>query len=135
VSARPAAERATVAGLLAEAERQLDEHDPESAGGWPHAAAVLVRQSLETTLDVYWRRRAPAMLDASFRDRWLCLPAFLGERPAARPAHFAWTALSEACHHRAYDVGLTQDELRGHIATARAFLETVGAALRPPSPH
>ena len=44
---------------------------------------------------------------------------------------FAWTALSEACHHRAYDVGLTQDELRGHLAAARAFRLTVGRAVAP----
>ena len=63
------------------------------------------------------------------RDKWVCLPAFLGDKPEARKADFAWSALSNACHHRAYDVGLTQDELRAHLATARAFLAAVGRAL------
>ena len=70
------------------------------------------------------------MLDTSLRDRWVCLPAYLGDRPEARAADFAWTALSEACHHRAYEVGLTQDELRAHLADgARRSSTTVARAL------
>jgi hypothetical protein len=122
-------ERLTVARVLDEAERQLDTYDPQTAGAWPHAAAVLIRQCLESTLDVFWRVKAPGMLETSFRDRWVCLPAFLGDRAEARAADFAWSALSDACHHRAYDLGLTQDELRGHLATARAFLTTVARAI------
>ena len=119
----------SVATVLDEAERQLDTHDPQTAGAWPHAAAVLIRQCLESTLDVFWHVKAPGMENTSMRDRWVCLPAFLGDRPEARAADFAWSALSNACHHRAYDVGLTQDELRGHLATARNFLTTVGNAI------
>ena len=121
--------RLTVAAVLDEAERQLDEFDPQTSGTWPHAAAVLIRQSLESTLNGFWTVRASGMLDTSFRDRWQCLPAYLGDRPEAREADFAWTALSQACHHRAYEVGLTQDELRTHLATARTFLKTVARAL------
>ena len=91
---------------------------------------MLIRQSIESTLNAFWRIKAPAMLETSFTDRWACLPAFLGERPAARQADLAWSALSEACHHRAYDVGLTVEELRGHAATARAFLALVGFRAR-----
>jgi hypothetical protein len=121
--------RLTVAAVLDEAQRHLDEFDPRTSGTWPHAAAVLIRQSLESTLTGFWIARAPGMQDTSFRDRWQCLPAYLGDRPQARAADFAWTALSQACHHRAYEVGLTQDELRGHLATAREFLETVRQTL------
>jgi hypothetical protein len=127
-------DRLTVAGVLGEAERALDEHDRQTAGAWPHAAAALIRQAIEMTLDAFWGRRAPAMLEASLRDRWLCLPAYTGERPAVREAELAWTALSEACHHRAYAVGLTEPELRAHLATARTFLSTVGAASRGQTP-
>ena len=67
------------------------------------------------------------MVEASARDRWVCLPFFLGDRPEARAAYFAWSALSEACHHRRYDVGLTQDELREHLGTARAFVAAVAS--------
>ena len=122
-------ERLTVSKVLDEAQRQLDEFDPRTSGAWPHAAAVLIRQCLENTLDFFWARKAPGMRETSLRDRWMCLPAYLGDRPEARDADFAWTALSNACHHRAYEVGLTQDELRTHLTTARAFLTTVARAL------
>jgi hypothetical protein len=119
-----------VAKVLDEAEQQLDSFDPQTAGAWPHAAAALIRQCIESTLDNFWRVKAPGMLDnTSLRDRWVCLPAFLGDRPEARAADFAYSALSNACHHRAYDVGLTQDELRGHLQTARDFLTTVRHSL------
>lgn len=124
-------DRLTAAGVLDAAELALDERDPDTAGAWPHAAAALIRQALELALEIFWRRRAPGMLDATMRDRWLCLPAYLGRRPEAQAAELAWTTLSEACHHRAYDVGLTEDELRAHLRTGREFLRAVSAALRP----
>jgi hypothetical protein len=117
----------TVVAVLDEAERHLDEFDPETSGAWPHAAAALIRQSLESTLDFFWLRKQPEMVEASARDRWVCLPFFLGDRPEGRAAYFAWSALSEACHHRRYDVGLTQDELREHLRVARAFVTTVAS--------
>jgi hypothetical protein len=123
----------TVVAVLDEAERHLNEFDPETSGAWPHAAAALIRQSLESTLEYFWRGRQPGMLDACARDRWVCLPFFLGDRPEARAAYFAWSALSEACHHRRYDVGLTQDELRAHLDVARAFVTTVATAPAPPA--
>ena len=104
--------RLTVAAVLDEAERQLDEFDPHTSGTWPHAAAVLIRQSLESTLNGFWTHARPGCWRRAARDRWQCLPAYLGDKPEARAADFAWTALSQACHHRAYEVGLTQDELR-----------------------
>jgi hypothetical protein len=122
--------RLTVTAVLDEAERQLDEFDPHTSGTWPHAAAVLIRQSLESTLNGFWVNKSPEMAQTSWRDRWQCLPAYLGDKPQARAADFAWTALSSACHHRAYEVGLTQDELRGHLTTARGFLDAVREALQ-----
>jgi hypothetical protein len=117
----------TVVAVLDEAERHLDEFDPETSGAWPHAAAALIRQSLESTLDFFWRGKEAAMLEACARDRWVCLPFFLGDKPEARAAYFAWSALSEACHHRRYDIGLTQEELREHLHAARAFVTTVAS--------
>jgi hypothetical protein len=120
----------TVKHVLDEAERQLDEFDPRTSGAWPHAAAALIRQCLESTVDVFWRTRAPAMADATMRDKWVCLPAFLGEKPEIRAADYAWSTLSNACHHRGYDVGLTQEELRTHLATARGLLTLVAGNVR-----
>ena len=76
--------RLTVAAVLDEAERQLDEFDPHTSGTWPHAAAVLIRQSLESTLNGFWVNKSPEMLQTNWRDRWQCLPAYLGDKPEAR---------------------------------------------------
>ena len=56
-------ERLTVSKVLDEAQRQLDEFDPNTSGAWPHAAAALIRQSLERTLDVFWDDKSPGMLE------------------------------------------------------------------------
>lgn len=56
-------------------------------------------------------------------------PAYLGRDPAAPAAEYASSALSEACHHRAYEVGLTEAELRAHLRTADSFRVLVGGAL------
>ena len=74
-------QRLTVAAVLDEAERHLDEFDPQTSGAWPHAAAVLIRQSLESTLNVFWGRTQPGMLEASCA-RPLVVPAGLPRRPA-----------------------------------------------------
>ena len=80
-------ERLTVAAVLDEAERQLDEFDPQTSGAWPHAAAVLIRQSLESTLNGFWRARAPG--HAGRRPRATagsaCPPTWATGRRRARP--------------------------------------------------
>lgn len=118
-----------VGELLAAAKKMLDEPGEETATTWPLAAAVLTRQAIETTLDVHWARTVTAMQYAGRKEQWLALPSYIGRAPEVPAAWYAWTALSEACHHRDYDVGLTQEELRAHLATARAFAKLVAAKL------
>jgi hypothetical protein len=96
---------------------------------WPRGAAVLTRQAIETTLDAYWKKTSPQMRFASAADRWVALPSYLGRDPVIPAAEYAWSALSEACHQRAYDVGLTEAELRAHLRTADAFRKVVADAL------
>ncbi len=118
-----------VGELLSAAKTMLDEPGEETVTTWPLAAAVLTRQAIETTLDVHWARTVTAMRYASRKEQWLALPSYLGRAPEVPAAWYAWTVLSEACHHRDYDVGLTQEELRAHLATARAFAKLVAAKL------
>jgi hypothetical protein len=70
------------------------------------------------------------MKEATAKEQWLALPAYLGRDPAVAAAEYAWSALSEACHQRAYEVGLTEAELRAHVHTADAFRKLVGQALQ-----
>ncbi len=105
--------------------------DVATAGVWPHLTAALTRQAIESTMHAFWARKAPGMQDASKSDQLLALPYFLPDEAVARDAGYTWWALSEACHQRGYEVGLTAAELDHHIDAAEALLLAVGRQLRP----
>ncbi len=123
-----------VAAVLRCAHVMLDQPEPDTATVWPRGAAVLTRQAIETTLDAYWQHTSAQMRFANWTEKWLAAPAYLGRDPVVPAAEYAWSALSEACHHRAYEVGLTEAELRAHLRTADAFRELVGGALAARAP-
>ena len=116
--------------MLAAAGALLDEPVEDTATVWPLGAAVLTRQAIETTVDIFWNTTEKSMREAPRKQQWLALPAYLGRAPELPAAEYAWSALSEACHHRDYDVGLTEAELRGHLVTARAFAVLVAGKVK-----
>lgn len=121
-----------VGELLRAAKALLDDPVDDTATTWPSGAAVLIRQAIEQTLDVYWARRVPGMQDASMKEQWLALPAYLGRDPVVGQAEYAWASLSEACHQRGYEVGLTEAELREFMAAALALARTIRNQLDSP---
>jgi hypothetical protein len=118
-----------VVGLLRAALALLDDAVEDTATVWPLGAAVLTRQAIEATADAFWARTVPAMQHACAAEQWLAMPSYLGALPELRAAEYAWSALSQACHHREYDVGLTEPELRAHLRAADAFRVVVGERL------
>lgn len=123
-----------VTTLLDAAGSLLDEPALDTQTVWPLGAAVLVRQSIEKTLDVFWTVTVKAMVGATMADKWAALPFYLGRRDEADAAHYSWRVLSAACHQRDYDVGLTSAELRGHHDAALAFARVVAVAIRAGRP-
>ena len=121
--------RLTTTQLLAHSESMVDRCDPEFAGVWPLAGSILARQALEHTIDILWRGVEPSLASASMRAKLLCLPDALGDPALAREADYAWWALSEACHHRAYEVGPTAEELRAQIEVVRRLIGAVRGVL------
>jgi hypothetical protein len=101
--------------------------DPETAGLWPRAAALLARQALETGLDEFWMTQAPGVEDVSARAQLLCLPTYMDPR-TARKADHAWEALSRACHHHPYELAPTAAELSAWIEDVDKVLEQVSAS-------
>jgi hypothetical protein len=95
--------------------------DPETAGLWPRAAALLARQALEMGLDEFWMVHAPGVQKASARAQLLCLPAYM-DPLAARKADHAWEALSRACHHHPYELAPTAAELSSWIEDVNRVL-------------
>lgn len=109
----------TPAEILAAAREVMHRPDPVTAGLWPRAAALLGRQALEAALDDLWQRKRLDLASCPCRIQLLCLPTYLGDSALAARAARAWSALSDACHHRAYELGPTAAELR-------AWLDVVG---------
>ncbi len=113
------------ASLLVAARDLLNRPEPTTAGLWPRASALLARQSLEAALDEFWRTRSPAEARDCGRvpthAQLLCLPRYLGDADLAGRLAWAWTGLSRACHHHAYDMPPSATELAGWIAVVEEF--------------
>jgi hypothetical protein len=101
----------TPADLLDQADRLLSAVIPDTQGCWPRACAWIIRLALEETLDQYWSRVLPEAASCGMRAQLLLLPAYADISTAQR-AREAWTGLSRAVHHHAYDLAPTAAELR-----------------------
>jgi hypothetical protein len=98
--------------LLNEADQLLARSTADTRGCWPRACAWLIRLALEETLDQYWARILPEAALCPMRPQLLLLPSCAGTSTAER-ARDAWTGLSRAAHHHAYELAPTAAELRG----------------------
>lgn len=87
------------------------ERPGELRGVWPRAVALLGRQALEQGLDDLWGAVAPRVRDASRHAQLLCLGAFVRDRELVSGIRHAWHGLSRACHHHAYELPPTAEEL------------------------
>lgn len=103
------------AELIALSRGLLSRADPETAGLWPRASALLARQALEAALDRYWAARGLAFETYSRRPQLICLARYAEDAEMAGRVHHAWNALSDACHHHAYELAPTAAELAGLI--------------------
>lgn len=83
----------------------------DTRGRWPRVCAWLIRLSLETALDQYWERVLPEAALCPMRPQLLLLPSYADPGIAER-ARDAWTGLSRAGHHHAYELAPTAAELR-----------------------
>ena len=114
--------------LLDVADGLLGRADPATAGLWPRASALLALAALETCVLRLWQRRALDLRGCSMRTQLICLRSYLEDaKLAARTSH-AWSALSRACRHHAYELGPTADELRSWFSVVSELAERVGPA-------
>lgn len=118
------------------AARGLLKPDKFTAGLWPRGVALLTRQALESALDELWRRRAPRIAAASARAQLLCLSEYLRQGGVAERVRYAWSGLSRACHHHAYELPPTAPELQAWVATVAEFVDAVeSTTIGPPARH
>ena len=84
---------------------------------------------LQQTLDGR-ASRAPEVAGLSARSQLTCLSEYLRDDELAGEVAFTWSQLSEACHHRGYDVGPTADELRARFDVLERLVERLRVAAR-----
>lgn len=74
------------------------------------ASALLLRQALEDALDRHWSRTVPEMVNVSGRAQLISLPFYVDPQLAGA-VNYAWSRLSAVCHHDAYELPPSLDEL------------------------
>ncbi len=114
--------------LLEQARSLLDRPDHATEGRWPRAAALLTRQALEAWLADSVESWQPGMAGCSMRAKLLCLEQCLASLQAARSVGATYAALSRACHHHAYELAPTREELLGWLEDVERLLDANPAA-------
>ena len=109
--------------VLSLARGMLGRMDPETAGLWPRASALLACRALEATLNRLWERRTLDLQGCSMRVQLICLRTYLGDAELAARAGHAWSALSRACHHHPYELAPTAAELRGWLSVVEELIQ------------
>jgi len=112
--------------LLGMADGLLRRGEPATAGVWPRASALLALQALEGSVERLWRHKALEFRGCSMRTQLICLRSYLDDAPLAARTGHAWSALSRACHHHAYELAPTSVELRSWFAVVDELLRRVG---------
>jgi hypothetical protein len=100
--------------------------DPETAGLWSRASALLVCQALEATVLRLWELRTLDLEGCSMRAQLICMRTYLGNPDLAARTGHAWSALSGACHHHAYELSPTLGELQTWFAVVEELIGAVG---------
>jgi hypothetical protein len=106
----------------------LSRADPSTAGLWPRAAALLIRQALEEAVDAYWNARQVPLDSVSTQTQLVCLRMMTPGGTLPAQLHEAWGALSRACHHHPYELAPTA----GELATWIEVVEEFGRPTSPP---
>jgi hypothetical protein len=119
-------EAAPLADILDAARALLRHDDPETAGLWPRASALLARRAFEATVLRLWDRQERDLQGSPMRVQLICLRSYLGNRELATRASLTWSGLSGACHHHYYELSPTALELEGWFAVVDELIAAVG---------
>ena len=111
--------------LVSAARDLIHINDPQTAGLWPRAAALLGRQAIEASMEDLWQLSAPGLEDTSAKCQLLCLSHFLGDPDLAGRVHATWHSLTRSCHIQVYELAPTAAELEGWLETAWALADHV----------
>lgn len=111
-----------VAQLLREAERILEGATGPGSGNSARLAAFVARQAVEALVDERLKVVGAECPAASMRSRLAILKS-LDDHERTAQLEFAWNQLSACCHHHAYELAPTVNEMRalcGKVLTLSA---------------
>jgi hypothetical protein len=111
--------------LVSAARDLIRDDDASTAGLWPRAAALLARQGLELAMVRLWEVTAPGLERTSMRCQLLCVGDMLNDRDLGGRTTMTWYALSNACHHRVYELPPTASELNLALESVWDLAEAV----------
>jgi hypothetical protein len=111
--------------LVSAARDLIRDDDATTAGLWPRAAALLARQGLELAMVRLWEVTAPGLERTPMRCQLLCVGDMLNDRELGGRATLTWNSLSNACHHRVYELPPTASELNLALETVWDLAEAV----------
>jgi hypothetical protein len=113
-----------LARLLADAEGLLQ---GDLSVGKTHsirAACWVARSALEVVVSDLLAQRSYSPGDASMRSRLSCLEVAYADRPAlVLTAEYAWSGLSNACHHHAFQLSPSLAEARHLVGLVRQLAD------------
>jgi len=117
--------------LLDLARALLGRADPATAGLWPRASALLGLKALEAGVSRLWRERTLDLHGCSMRTQLICLRSYLEDPKLAARAGHAWSALSRASHHHAYELAPTAGELATWLSVVGELVQQAGPVSEP----
>jgi len=111
--------------LLGLAEGLLRRADPQTAGLWPRAAAILADRALGASLRVLWDRQGLDFQGCPMSTQLMCLRAYLADSGLAVRAAHASSALRRSCHHHPYELAPTATELESWLSVVGELVARV----------
>jgi hypothetical protein len=108
--------------VLSLARSMLGRVEPDTAGLWPRASALLACRALEATMNRLWERRRLDLQGCPMKVQLICLRTYLEDADLAARASHAWSALNRACHHHQYELAPTAGELRGWLSVVEELI-------------
>jgi len=118
------------ADLISLAEKSLDGTVPVPGGRAARAAAVVSRQALEQVVAGRCDELVTGLQRPSMRSQLILLRE-IGDSEIGPTAQIAWDGLSRACHHHAYELQPTVDEVHGLVNLVRQIALAGSEVVRP----
>ncbi len=133
IGARRAAPVPDPGPTLRDARIVLDNPGALVSAGWACVVVVLARLALEDAVTAFWMHTAPGTELASGKARLVALRFYVDDPTVARQAHQTWAALSDAAHHRGYELAPTVAELRAWVDSVAEVVEALSPAAATPT--